>query len=206
MTQRWKRLDITQSDVYYINSEDKIYYAREYISGRNYSASDANQLISNFKKPIQRKNNPAEWKYKIRAIDQFAQELSSLLDDKTSFVFAAIPSSRCKTDSDYDPRLEEKLKKLKKIKKNIIIEEPILIKETLVSSHTGGTRDPDLLYNNMIWNGFKVDTHHVFLIDDVLTTGSHFRACKKMILEHYTDMEVLGIFWARTIWPDVSPF
>lgn len=40
----WRKLDISQSPVYYISDEDEIYYAREYISGGGYQASEANNL------------------------------------------------------------------------------------------------------------------------------------------------------------------
>ena len=201
MPKLWKRLDLSQEYIHHIDINDEIYYAREYISGRNYEASYANNLRSNFKKPVERRNRP-EWKYKIDAIKKFAHELSCLLDDASDYVFAAIPSSKCKDDPEYDSRVEDVLVELKKIRNNIIIEEPIATKTTILPSHHGGPRDPDILYNNMLWMGFSVDADQIILVDDVITTGSHFVACKRMISEHHSDVEIVGIFWAKTTWDD----
>src|SRR6266436_6706702 len=44
----------------------------------------------------------------------------------------------------------------------------------------------------------------VGIVDDVLTTGSHFRAIKDMILERLPDHRVVGFFVARRAIP--SPF
>jgi len=201
MTPLWKKLDISQEDVRYILEDDQIYYAREYISGRKYDASEANNLIQNVKKPVERKALP-EWRHKLLAIAKFAGEISRLLKDNKEYVFAAIPTSKCKSDPEYDSRLEDTLTALKRKKNNIIIQEPISANQTMLPVHLGGTRDPETIYRNQLWNGFNVETDHIILIDDVLTWGSHFKAYKRMILEHYPEMEIIGIFWAKTIWDD----
>lgn len=205
MTSLWKQLDISQSDIFHIQKEDGIFYAREYTSHGSYNVSEANQLIKNFKKSLDRKNRP-EWKYKIEAIKKFARELSDLFDDEKQYVIAAIPSSIRRIDPNYDTRLDDTLNELRKIKPNIIIEEPIIINNNLGAAHLGGTRKIDLLYNNMSWVGFCKPTNHVILIDDVITTGSHFKACQKIILEHHPDIEIIGIFWAKTIWDSAHYF
>jgi hypothetical protein len=201
MSPLWKRLDISQEDVRYISADDHIYYAREYIADRSYDASEANNLITNFKKPIDRKLLP-EWRYKISAINTFATEISHLLKDDVIYVFAAMPTSKCKSDPEYDSRLEDTLRVLVQKKRKIIIQEPIATKQTILASHYGGTREPEFIYKNLLWSGFNVQTNHIILIDDVLTWGSHFKACQRMILEHHPDMDITGIFWAKTIWAD----
>ena len=41
----------------------------------------------------------------------------------------------------------------------------------------------------------------VFRVDDVLTTGSHFVACKQFIMDHDPRVKnVIGIFWALHVW------
>jgi len=44
----------------------------------------------------------------------------------------------------------------------------------------------------------------VGIVDDVLTTGSHFKAVKEMILEHAPQTRVIGLFVARRAIP--NPF
>lgn len=203
MTQLWKRLDISQADVIHIVSEDHIVYAREYIAGRKYDASETNNLVTNFKKPTERINLP-EWRYKLAAIEQFATELSDLFKKDIEYVLVAMPTSKHKSDPKYDSRLEDTLISLSKKKCNVTIQEPFILKDTMIPSHSGGTRSPQIIYDNLLWRGFAAHTHRVFLVDDLLTTGSHFKACQRLILEHHPEMEVIGIFWAKAIWD--NPF
>ena len=39
------------------------------------------------------------------------------------------------------------------------------------------------------------------LVDDVLTTGAHFRACKEVLQNEYPQMIVIGVFWSKQL-PD----
>ena len=177
----WKRLDVSQDVPAFILQEDEVYYAREYISKGGYKASEANQLIMNLKKPVNRRGQ-RDWYYKEQAIDRFARELAAALKDGT--VIAAIPSSKCRTDPEYDSRLVDTLSAAKRYKPSLIVEQPIVVNATSVAVHAGGSRRPDEIYSNLVWNGFSHEVHQVLLVDDVLTTGSHFRACKRIILEH----------------------
>lgn len=44
-----------------------VYHLREYTSGRDYSHSETNRLIFNFKKPVDRRGRP-EWRYEESAL------------------------------------------------------------------------------------------------------------------------------------------
>src|SRR5205809_896636 len=109
----WKKLDTSQDIPYHVNSQDEIFYAREYISEGGYQASEANSLIVNLKKDISRKGKP-EWHYKEQAIRKFARELSAAVMENA--VLAAIPSSICENDSQYDSRLDDMLAQAKGFK------------------------------------------------------------------------------------------
>jgi len=194
----WKRLDVSQDMPVFILPEDEVYYAREYISKGGFNASEANQLIMNFKKPVTRRGQ-RDWYYKEQAVDRFARELAAALKDGT--VLAAIPSSKCQSDPEYDSRLEDALAAAKRYKPSLIVEQPIVVQTTSVAVHAGGSRRPDEVYSHFVWKGFSQERTQLVLVDDVLTTGSHFRACKRLILEHCRGMKVAGVFWAKTVWP-----
>jgi orotate phosphoribosyltransferase len=38
------------------------------------------------------------------------------------------------------------------------------------------------------------------IVDDVLATGSHFRAAKKIVRKKWPHMRVIGVFLARACW------
>jgi len=195
----WKKIDIVENPPVWLEDEDCCYYARDYISRGGYGASEANQLITNLKKPTKRKGT-LEWPHKIRAIKQFALELSNALKDGVTVT--SIPTSKKREDPDYDPRLEMTLGVLAKRRKKIIIEFPIIRRETIQAAHHGGKRNPNMIYKSLQWVGFKKVPEHIVLIDDVITSGSHFKACQRLIMEHHPEISVSGLFWGRTVWPE----
>ena len=78
----------------WLDDSDICYYLREYTPDAGYSGGvdpETNQRIHNYKKPVDRRGLP-EWKYKERAIRQFAAELATLL--KKNFTVTWIPSSK----------------------------------------------------------------------------------------------------------------
>lgn len=183
-----------------LDESDDCYYARDYISEGGYQASEANDLITNFKKSPEKKGRP-EWKYKEKAIKRFATEIA-YIPNIEEFYVTCIPSSKAKGDPNYDSRLEDTVRYLKQIKPGVEIGFPFSIKKSMTAAHYGGSRDVDQIYSNLLWSHIKSKKSNIVLIDDVLTTGAHFKACKKLILEKIPKANVIGLFWARTVWPD----
>jgi hypothetical protein len=164
-----------------------------------YGAGDANNLISNFKKGVEKKNRPAEWRYKEDAIVTFAKELAIL--DMSNLIVTCVPSSKCKTDPLYDDRLEQTLQKLQGLRPGTVVEYPYRIRATIPAAHLGGGRDIQSFYQNLVWLGFQSqNVNTIVIVDDVITSGCKFKACKQLILEHHPDAMVIGLFWGRTVW------
>src|SRR5687768_13023894 len=136
-TMLWKKFDCLADDRFYLDCDDECYYARDWISGGGFGASDDNNLISNFKKDVS-KRGTAQWKYKGRAIRQFASELISVLGDDA--VITAIPSSKATTDPEYDSRMDEALNEVVRLNPSIRIESPIKRTHTVEKLHHGGER------------------------------------------------------------------
>lgn len=206
MIYNWSTLDGIQNQPYYIDDEDleNCFFAVEYISKGGYSASEANNLVSNFKKPMDRKGKE-EWKFKLKAIDDFGHMISNILTDE-EYVISDMGTSKSESDPEYDPRLIQTIRKLKKIKPNVIYDPLFSIKKGMPSSSRGNNRlRPDDILKHLTWEGFSDnndDLGEVVIIDDVITTGAHFKACKSLINRYYPDMVVYGIFLAKTVWPN----
>lgn len=202
----WKKIEKIglQSFPCRLEDTDICYYAREYIPGGGYAASEANDLVQNFKKPMDRQGR-SEWRYKDIAIRRFAADLSQL--DFTGCVVTSVPSSKCKTDPMYDDRMEKTFSYLKEHHPTVVIEHPFELRATVTAAHLGGTRDADSFYRQLNWVGFSNRTtlvSNVVVVDDVITSGGHFKACKRSILEHHPNASVFGVFWARSVHPDVG--
>ncbi|MFC1909129.1 hypothetical protein ACFLXD_04665 [Chloroflexota bacterium] len=195
----WKRVDIqntTENVPVYLQTDDECYYARDYVPYGGWAASVANSLMENFKKEAA-KQGTAEWRYKESAIKQLANELTTILPPNA--LLCAIPPSKLKTEPDYDPRFDMLFAELYSIGWKGEIVEPITCNHSLPAAHLGGTRDPLSLKDNYSWNGFGDECPEViYILDDVLTSGGHFRTCKDMILVHCPETNVIGIFFCKT--------
>ena len=183
----------------HINNDDICIYSREYIS-EGYTASQTNSLILNFKKSPSKKANRSEWTYRQQAIEQFKNEIETLFKQDLSITITALPSSKHKTDSEYDKRFEDLFKELLKSRPLLKVEWPVEIKETSQASHLGGERNPADIKKNYIWKKFEDSRiKRLCVFDDVLTTGAHFRAISDFLRENGYTGKIIGIFWARVI-------
>lgn len=197
--QLWKKLE----EPFYpdhIKEDDFCIYAREYIGGRRgYSAGETNSLILNFKKsPNKMYTN--EWNHRKRAVEKFKTEIEFLVKQNVPWTMTAIPSSKQKNDPEYNNRFEDLFSKLKISRPKINIEWPVEIKTTAAASHhRGEDRDPVIIQNNYFWKGFSKKAPKVLIIvDDILTTGSHFRAMSDFLRKNGYEGKIVGVFWAKT--------
>ena len=196
---RWHKLKEPHSH-YYITDNDYCFYAREYISGTGYAGSSTNSLILNFKKPPL-KQEDYEWTLRQQAVTQFKTEIEKLFKSNVTITVTAIPSSKSKTDPKYTHRFEDLFEQLKKSRNiNVSIEWPIEIKKTIEASHHKGMREPKYKKENYLWRGFKNNPpKRLYIFDDILTTGSNFRATSDFLRENKYTGKIIGIFWAKTV-------
>lgn len=199
----WKKLEIVENPPVFITADDECYYARDYISRGNYKDSEANQLVSNFKKHPKYRGT-ASWRYKEQAINRFARELAAAIVQNVSV--AAIPPSKLPNHPEYDSRLSDCLVLLGQLRSDLVIEKPFTCRESTVPSHHGGGRRIDDIVANLEWHGLSPGCRTLILIDDVLTTGAHFKACKRIVAREAAEVRVAGVFWARTVWREENPF
>ncbi|HLP28666.1 MAG TPA: hypothetical protein VK147_08500 [Candidatus Didemnitutus sp.] len=196
----WKKIDFAQQPPVHLTKADEVYYLREYKTppqGVRYIETITNDLITNFKKPIDRQGKP-EYKYKERAIEQMAEELRDFLPNAKIHAIP-IPTSKCKNDVGYDNRLVQVLQRLKPSHPQIQTLDLFDCIENCQASHLGGSRNPDEIRRNLRLDILPTPCDTVVLVDDVLVTGAHFRACKSMIIEQCPQIRVVGAFWARAI-------
>ena len=66
-------------------------------------------------------------------------------------------------------------------------------------SHDGWRPTPEQRASLMTLNELVVDPKPtaVVIVDDVLATGSHFRAAKMLVRDRWPNMRVIGLFLAR---------
>lgn len=197
---RWKSVDESHRIYYWIN-EHKGFYAREYKARQGFDAGETNQLIYNFKKSPSVRNT-GQWYYRNQAVLKFAQEASELIRQDAHGVVTAIPSSKAKSDPEYTNRFEDFFSQLLSLRPNLVVNWPVEIAVTVPSAHLNGNRNPDAIKGNYVWKGFQGEMPNSLIVfDDVVTTGSHFRAMHDFLRENGFNGDLYGIFWARSIFP-----
>ncbi len=201
---RWRKCDISTKPCYIDLSIDECYYLREYV-GIGYTGSDSNQLIINFKIPIKDRETH-RWYYKKKAIEKFAAELNRLLAGSVCII--PMPTSCPKSDPQYDSRLVDTIRELQKYKPGIRCEDIIETRVKIPSaSKDGGPRDPKILATYYcLRKPENALPSIVVLLDDVITTGGHFKACKSLLRMAHPNVNFIGVFWARRVFDDLGDF
>lgn len=184
----------------HLDKSDECYYFYEYTVGQGYSASDPNQLIFNLKKSVTRRHY-SDYRHKENAIREVALLLSRF--DFTSLCFVPIPPSKEKTHPEYDSRLVDILQNAKNLNESISWHETVLLTRSHVANHRqeGNRLGPDDLERIYEFNAPTTPHDDIIIFDDVLTTGSHFKAMKTVLLQHNPGARVRGLFIARSVYP-----
>jgi predicted amidophosphoribosyltransferase len=155
----------------------------------------------------QKKLGAGGYHYKAPAITRCAAELTPAINDAWlgSAAFVPVPPSKVRDDPLYDDRMVQVCRKLN-APKGVDVREIIEQIASTDSVHEGNRLSPQQLKANYRFNDDIAAgmSKNVAVVDDLLTTGSHFRAVKEMILERMSDARVVGFFVARRAIP--SPF
>jgi len=192
---------LTASDHSYLDpTSDECYFIGEYTARQGYDYSKINSLILNFKKPIDRADR-REWPYKEKAIQQAANAFrKALIPRNTKFpTFVPIPPSKERNDPLYDDRLTQMLRAIQ-IRLSLDVRELIVQTESTTPSHARNVRPtPDeikALYR-IEERLTAPDPRFIALVDDVLTTGAHFRAARSVLSDRFPGKRIIGLFLAR---------
>ena len=187
------------ADHSHLDANDQCYYFGEYTARASFSHSQTNQIISNFKKSVDRKGLP-EWRYKIQAIQQIANILNGALNPMPTVLFVPIPPSKAKDHPLYDDRMVQVLKKLNPGWMSGCYRELVVQVNSTDASHlSDAKRDVQRLIQNyrIDQNLVQPTPETIIIIDDVLTTGCHYKAAKHHLEAVYPQAEIYGLFVAR---------
>lgn len=194
--------DLSRPDHYHLTADDTCYYIGEYTARKGYSFSATNGLIINLKKSVSVKETP-QWKYKKQAIKQAASALRAALNDDAlnAVTFVPIPPSKSKSDPLYDDRLSCVLHTIRP-NPSLDIRELILQQNSMDAVHFNENRlSPDDLKECYEIDKKLIEPlpNNIILFDDVMTTGSHFKAAQSILCEIFPNANILGLFIARRV-------
>ena len=194
--------DLIRPDHSHLTGADACYFIGEYTAYRGYAHSDTNRLIFNFKKTMDRRGR-AEWRYKEQAIRTAAAAFRRALapKDLDRLTFVPIPPSKAKGDPLHDDRLTRMLGAIQP-KPPLDIRELIVQTESTAAVHAGDRRPAperiEALYRiDEALTGPVRDI--IAVVDDILTTGAHFRAAKSVLSARFPGVAIIGLFIARRV-------
>ena len=186
----------------YLTKDDVCYFLGEYQARAGFAASVMNNTIANLKKPVSKRGLP-EYRYKDAAINQANSMIRNALSAQgiATSTFIPIPPSKCRTDALFDDRM---MRILSGGTPPLDVRDIFQMRISLRPHHEyqEGERRPTVAD---LEAAIDVDDaqlqqplgNPVFLVDDVITNGTHFKACKRLILDRVPQSQIVGLFLAR---------
>ena len=190
----------------YLDENDECYYFGEYTTGRGYKHSPTNQLIMNLKKPMDRQGM-RDWRYKGEAINQVAEMMREAIVERIA-TFVPIPPSKAKSDSMYDDRISQVLNTAFSHEERYDVRELVMQVSSRQPFHNMQSRqNPEEKARNYKINEVVANPSPslIAVVDDVLTTGCHFKAIKIILSRRFPGVKIIGLFIARRVPDSVSP-
>lgn len=201
MNNRFLKIDeLARPDHWYLELEDDCYYIGEYTARGGHACSETNQLIHNFKKSVDKRGRP-EWTYKERAVGTIANMIRRNVRPDAALTFVPIPPSKTTNHPLYDDRMSRVLA-LASAGRPSDVRELIVQIQSVEATHLISTRpSPDEVLRNYRLNESLLlpEPQIIFLVDDVLTTGCHFKAAKRLLLARLPNANIVGLFVARRV-------
>jgi len=211
--------DLERPDHVYLPANARCYFWGEYTryedtGGLNWNYSPTNQLISNFKKKLERRGH-ADWRYKGLAIataaNAFAQFWQwNVLHQQHRVAIVPIPPSKARADPLFDGRMNEMLTAMAgRTGLPLDIRDCLSFSGAYAASHESDDRpSPEELYAELTFDPTvgrpQVPPGVIYLFDDMLTTGAHYVAAMRKLAEVFPGVPIVGNFIARRRIP--NPF
>jgi hypothetical protein len=191
----------SRPDHFRLSADDECYFLYEYTSGKNYSFSATNSLISNLKK----KPGASGYQYKLQAIGQSARALAAAINPKwfDGATLIPVPPSKASGDPVYDDRMSQVCRR---IRAGLDVRELVVQRISLPAAHESPWQRPSV---DDLLRAYEIDNklvdpppRWIGVFDDVLTAGTHFVAMKKMLSDRFPGVSIPGFFIARRVFPD----
>lgn len=192
-----------------LTEDDECYYFLEYTSGRNYSFSKANDIVSNLKKKPSNSGR-ADYKYKLLVMQQASATFRAALnaDWLNHATLVPVPGSKAVGHPDYDNRMEQICRG---IRDALDVRNLVVQRASTVASHEAGSGGRITV--DELLELYQIDEDltdpaptYIAIFDDVLTAGTHFRAMKTVLSARFPGIPIVGMFIARRVFPPDPDF
>lgn len=203
---RLTRIDeLTRGDHNHLQPEDECLFFGEYSARKGWAHSATNQLILNFKIPVQHRGTN-RWPHKQRAIQTVSKLFATAIGTRFSaLTLVPVPPSKLRTDPDYDDRMMDMLRGLKAPAGTTVdLRELVVQTLPMPAAHESASRPPPEEWEKVYAIDEKLsgpDPTWIAIMDDLLVTGCRFRAMSNILKRRFPSARITGLFIARRI-PD----
>lgn len=200
--------ELSRPDHSHLHPDDNCLFFGEYTARKGWSFSATNQLISNFKIGLEHRT-AYRWRYKQQAIKSVAEGFGEALNPKWLEIatLVPVPPSKCRAHPLYDDRIARMLEAIPSAVK-LDIRELILQVDEREAAHDAECRPrpDDHLRNYRINEALtKPKPTQIGIFDDMLVTGSSFKACQQLLAGRFPGAPICGLFIARRV-PEAMDF
>ncbi|SEH12867.1 hypothetical protein SAMN05428974_0582 [Sphingopyxis sp. YR583] len=185
-----------------LTADDLCYYLYEYTPGRGHESSCTNMLIRNLKKKPSQSDKPG-YRFKDRAIERCAEHLREALDPQWAkqATFIPVPGSKAASHPDHDDRIE---RICRNIASDLDVRPLVTQRFSTNAAHEsgkGGRVTVEKLVRMYEIDETQADPEpRAFaIVDDVLTSGTHYRAVQTKLVTRWPGVPIIGLFIARRI-------
>lgn len=196
--------DLERPDHWHLQVGDECAFFGEYTPRAGYKHSVTNQLVLNMKKKPSVARGTYQWPHKVRAIATAAAAIRAGVNPGAlaTSLFVPIPSSKTPAHPDYDPRMFQVAQAIGAPARAAEVLRTRVDRDAL--HENADRRDPVALAETFELRADLIpdDIARVFLIDDMLTTGCSFRACKDTLTPYLPGKPIIGLFVSRRVLPD----
>ena len=186
----------------YLDGDD-CYYLWRYETGmrnRRSITCPENMFIISLKfSPLCRVREPLRWSRKQASIEHAGRALSETVpaDWRQGYTWVPIPPSRLLDEPGYDPRLVDIIRSITPPPADV---RPLLRQTQSVPSLRKGFPPAARARMMAVDECFSTPApERIILFDDLIASGSHFKAAQQVLLERFPQACVFGVFLSRRV-------
>jgi hypothetical protein len=201
------RGDHSQLDV---SDEGHVFYWREYTAWKDYSFSETNNRIKNFKiTPAAKRANPSRGRHKENALQLLAGEVAKFIIPTVvqhGGTIVPIPPSKIVGDPDHDDRIMRLLQRACLDHQPVDVRPIIVHDQNVAADHEGTTRltFSERLKLTYLEAALLPMPKWVVIFDDVITNGTHYKVAKHLLSAAWPGVPITGVFIARRVQPPIA--
>jgi hypothetical protein len=195
----WTRCEESIPCPYYLAPDKTFsYYLLEYVSGGSYQQYPSNSRILNFKIPVKFRHEQ-RWQYKCETVQYFAERIMECINfPQSDTILIPMPTSKPRNDSEFDSRLDDVVKLVHMKTGQRIGFNLNAIHSSQAFHNSGSSRYVADIGGNINFTPFDQPVPaKVILIDDVVTTGAHFMACRDKSSTGTQAFSFWACFWQK---------